>query len=282
MALARASAASAGEAEEGSGRAPSLADVGCDHGLLSACLAATGRFRTVVGVDSSRAALESGAFALRDRIDAFRARTGSQNRTVPPPLDLEYRWGDGLRGLRPGQADIVVVAGMGAATMADILTETAAAEPRRRETQSAAGNATDQPSSWLAELGCRAVLVQPTCARPRNLFLLYGALGAAGYFPKDERVVLANSRWCFSASFEPSNNGPAGSLKDLALPGSILARASSVESPDNGELVLGFLTHYCNWLNQDIRVGGSVGAGEAEWLSHFGAIRDRLEKRRNL
>jgi hypothetical protein len=284
MAIARSSPAQASTA--------TLVDVGCDHGLLSACLAATGCFRSVLGIDSSRSALESGSFKLRRRMDAFRAKRISQNRNwaeVPPPLVLEYRWGDGLRGLRPGQADIVVVAGMGASTMAGILTGPPAPKQcRGDEAQSpaaAADSSTDRRCgmSRLDELGCRTVLVQPTCARPRNLLRLYEALGSAGYSPTDERIVRANSRWCFSAAFQPSRI-PTDRPKELVLPGSILAEAASAGSPDDATLLLDFTTHYCRWLHQDARAGGgSLGEGEDEWLSNFDAIRNRLlETRCNL
>lgn len=60
----------------------SIADVGCDHGLVSLALAVSGRFDHVVGVDVSEAALNKGAIALFDRI-RHNLRSGEARKTSP-------------------------------------------------------------------------------------------------------------------------------------------------------------------------------------------------------
>lgn len=80
------------------------ADIGCDHGKLSAYLAATGRCPRVLACDVREGPLQ-------------KAR-----RTCAPWADkIELRLGDGLRALAPGEAEDIVIAGMGAETIIQIL-----------------------------------------------------------------------------------------------------------------------------------------------------------------
>ncbi len=80
------------------------ADIGCDHGKLSAYLAATGRCPRVLACDVREGPLQ-------------KAR-----RTCAPWADrVELRRGDGLAVLAPGEADDIVVAGLGAETIIEIL-----------------------------------------------------------------------------------------------------------------------------------------------------------------
>jgi Methyltransferase domain len=244
-----------------------LVDVGCDHGLLSACLAVTGCFETVLGIDSSLTALESGAFALHDEITAFRASRMQQQlqpQEPPPPLRLEFRVGSGLQGLRAGEADVICLAGMGARTMGEILTELSPlTEP------SAAGSDGAKERYLLKDIDCHTVMVQPTNARPRNLIHLYDSLARMGYAPTDERIAFVGSRWYFSAALSKMSCLPVEST----MPGSLLLQ--SVQTADQAFL-LEYLSHYCRWLHNDSRTGALTG-GEDEWLNRFDSARIQLE-----
>lgn len=80
------------------------ADIGCDHGKLAAFLAGSGRCPRVIATD-----VRPGPLA--------RAR-----RTCAPWADrVDLRLGDGLLALRPGEAEDIVIAGMGAETIEQIL-----------------------------------------------------------------------------------------------------------------------------------------------------------------
>ena len=101
------------------------ADVGCDHGRLAAWLACTGRCPRVMASDLRPAPLETArqtcrAFACEDQVDC--------------------RLAAGLEGLEPGQVQDIVVAGLSAETMIEILE----AEP------------------WVFAPGMRLVLVPAT------------------------------------------------------------------------------------------------------------------------
>jgi Methyltransferase domain len=244
-----------------------LVDVGCDHGLFSACLAVTGCFETVLGIDSSLPALEFGAFALHDEITAFRASKAHQ-RLQPqeplPPLRLDFRVGSGLQGLRAGEADVICLAGMGTRTMVEILTELSPlTEP------SAAGSDGTNERYLLKDIDCHTVMVQPTNARPRNLIHLYDSLARMGYAPADERIAFVGSRWYFSAALSKMSC----LLVESTMPGTLLLQ--SVQTADQSFL-LEYLSHYCRWLHNDSRTGALTG-GEDEWLNRFDSARIRLE-----
>ena len=113
-----------------------LADIGTDHGYIPAALLLEGRTERAVASDIAPAPL--------DRARATAERWGLTER-------MDLRLGSGLDVLAPGEADTVVIAGMGGDTLVDIL----AAAPWCRETALLL-----QPMSraevlrpWLAENG---------------------------------------------------------------------------------------------------------------------------------
>lgn len=81
-----------------------VADIGCDHGKLSASLAATGRCKRVIACEISQKPLRR-----------------AQKACAPWSDTIEFRFGDGLTVLKPGEVDDIVIAGMGAQTILDIL-----------------------------------------------------------------------------------------------------------------------------------------------------------------
>lgn len=119
-----------------------LADVGTDHAYLPAWLLREGRVAAAVVSD-----LRPGPL---DRARQTAERFGLTGR-------MDFRLCDGLSGLSPGEADTVVIAGMGGETIASIL----AAAPWSRE---AGRTLVLQPMSaqedlrlWLMEHDCRIV-----------------------------------------------------------------------------------------------------------------------------
>lgn len=82
------------------------ADIGCDHGKLSIYLAKSGRCARVIAAD-----LRSEPLA-RARENVLNAHCQGQ---------VELRLGDGLTVLRPGEAQDIIIAGMGAETIMQVL-----------------------------------------------------------------------------------------------------------------------------------------------------------------
>jgi hypothetical protein len=82
------------------------ADIGTDHALLAAHLVATGRSPRVIATDANASPLAVARRALE---------------RWPAAAAVELRLGHGLRVLRPGEADVLELAGLGGDTIADLL-----------------------------------------------------------------------------------------------------------------------------------------------------------------
>ena len=86
----------------------SAADIGCDHGLLSIALLKEGRAESVIASD-----LRPGPLARAE--ENIRAAGLSEK--------ISLRLSDGLSSLSPGEADVIIIAGMGGLLILRILEE---------------------------------------------------------------------------------------------------------------------------------------------------------------
>lgn len=84
-----------------------VADIGCDHGRLSAAILQCGAAQRVIAADISPASIE--------KASALARLTGLINR-------MDVRLGDGLTVLSPGEADAVVMCGIGGTLIVQLLT----------------------------------------------------------------------------------------------------------------------------------------------------------------
>ena len=84
-----------------------LADIGTDHGYIPVALLLAGRITRAIATDIGAPPL-----------DHARRTAGRYGLTA----GIDFRLGDGLGPLSPGEADVIVVAGMGGDSIADILT----------------------------------------------------------------------------------------------------------------------------------------------------------------
>jgi tRNA (adenine22-N1)-methyltransferase len=118
-----------------------VADVGCDHGKLAAGLAMSGA-PFVVALDSS-------------------AKSLAKTRRLVDELNLQHavqtRVSDGLKKLDPGEADVIVIAGLGGSTICSILEDgyNVAGAAVRLVLQPM--NAVGDVRRWLADSGFRVV-----------------------------------------------------------------------------------------------------------------------------
>lgn len=83
-----------------------VADIGTDHGLLPCYLTAEKISPYVIAVDMKKGPLE----AARDNIDHY---------NLSSMIDL--RLGDGLKPLKPLEAKVIIIAGLGGGTIVEIL-----------------------------------------------------------------------------------------------------------------------------------------------------------------
>lgn len=127
-----------------------VADIGCDHGYLAQYLLNTGRAKSVIATDISAPSLKKAQILLRP----FAGRAS-------------VRLGAGLEVLRPGEADTIVIAGMGGHEIVSIV----------------------QKSSAQAKES--ALILGPH----RDVPLLRAYLLDAGFVLREERLVLERGVW---------------------------------------------------------------------------------------
>ena len=240
-----------------------IADIGTDHGLLAIGLALTGHFKKVIGVDVSREALENGALTLLEDVTEHQKQHQHPGSELILHDRLEFRAGDGLRGLRNDEiVNTVCIAGMGVKTMIKILNALV-----DTDTPSAMATGSDNasyPLRLIDKVACQNLILQPTNSRPRHLIELYDELHSSGWTLQDERIESLSGRWYITALFSRSkilggnHEREEGNCDDL--PCSKLINSASVDT-DKATLDE-YISHHSRWLphNQmDLR-----------WLAEFG------------
>ena len=129
-----------------------IADIGCDHGRLGVWMLQNGLCKRVIAIDVSEKCIEKAR-----RLATF----------VGVSDQMDCRVGDGLNVLHPGEADSVVISGMGGTSIQDIL--------RDRQDM----------------LRSARVVLQPQTSKPE----LREWLGENGFVVRDEKVVLDRRRY---------------------------------------------------------------------------------------
>ncbi|MDO4572939.1 MAG: class I SAM-dependent methyltransferase [Clostridia bacterium] len=117
-----------------------VADIGCDHGRLACALIQQGAAERVIASDISAASL--------DKARALVARCGLAER-------VETRLGDGLRALRPGEAEAAALLGMGGTLMAGMLEAADAPFQGAARILFQPMRAAEDIRRWLYRNGCR-------------------------------------------------------------------------------------------------------------------------------
>ena len=167
------------------GTCESYADIGCDHGRLGAFLLQTGQCKAVQLTDISGPSLDK-ARSLMENLDLTDR--------------VRFAVGDGLAALE-GTPDAIVIAGMGGATIAQIL------------------------ENGREKLGDARLVLQPNVAAPQ----LRRALCDLDYAVTDEQVVQDGRRCYVVIQAEP---GKADySLKQLTVGPVLLARMPRALEP---------------------------------------------------
>ncbi len=132
-----------------------IADVGCDHGYVSICLVQREAADKAIAMDVKEGPLSIARENIR--------QLGLGGR-------IETRISDGLKGLREGEADGLVIAGMGGKLIMSILEH-----------------------SDALSLGIKAAVLQPQS----ELFQFGEYLGRKGYSILDECTILDDGKYYF-------------------------------------------------------------------------------------
>jgi len=240
-----------------SNRMKSIADVGCDHGMLAlslACIAWMNQtrdgydeflFSKVFGTDLSSQALENGGIATLKQVNYALSKIGSLQ--LPIQLPIQFRIGDGLSALQPGEADAIVIAGMGVHTMLDIILGT--------------------PEATALSLGSEYLFLQPTNSRPQHLIILYDGLQKSlGWELCDERVAFVGNRWYISSYFRRNDDNNCDTM--YRFPGHYLL--------DN-EIFDKYVRHHVEWLKQDFERAPTLAEEDIRWIKHISSLKDKDE-----
>ena len=324
-------------------RAISIADVGCDHGILSlslACIAWVASKKKnnnqhneqenhqfiskVIGADVSAKALENGGFVSLKKINDVLARMDDddllgmlenieayssdslkhifsdsidENRPITHSnlLPVEFRIGDGLEPLRTGEADGIILAGMGVHTMLDILfgmDHGFSARPDAKwpnklvesDSQSTLDSGSTYPvsdSSYsdsppLDRLQTRYLFLQPTNSRPRHLLLMYDQLYTQGGFELiDEKIVFVGGRWYISSFFERPNDenlsiSKGAEIDDNSTPEFLFPGHFLKDKVSDENIYDEYVRHHAQWLNNDyVRRNGILEKDDVRWIQYL-------------
>ena len=234
----------------------SIADIGCDHGLLSIALASSGEFDQVTGIDVSEQALQNGAMAFHTKVkevlrryedDGNRSDDNGDKIQFDLSLPVDFRFGDGLAPLDVGEADSICIAGMGVDTMLSILqSPTSGVHPKGK-------------TRYLDHLQCECLLLQPPTSRPRKLMELYKEVQMMGFILANERIVKLKERWYITSQFDRSalDHGH-GHL----LPGHYLLKSPDA---DQRREYSNYVEHHLRWLDKDSGRNGELCEYDKEW-----------------
>lgn len=239
-----------------------IADIGCDHGLLSIALASTGKFQKVTGIDVSDAALENGAKKFYSKaLHAIGGLVENQCLVDDPLyskevteesskwiLPVEFRIGDGLSPLKQGEADAICMAGMGVDTMLYIIGQ-------------ALDNASNHTGRVLDSLHCNSLFLQPPNSRPRKLMELYENVHKLGFTLTNERIMKLKERYYITSHFD--RNGECFIDAENVIPGSYLFQSPDVEQRN---IYREFVDHHYRWLEQDFKRNGDLWDYDKLWI----------------
>ncbi len=129
------------------------ADIGCDHGKLSAFLVCNGLCSRVIAADLRPGPLSVAKETCRE--------AGCADR-------IDFRLGDGLQVVQPGEVDTIILAGISAQTTIEIL----------------------EAAPWIKQQGMRLICVPATKA-----WVLRQWLWRNGFELHQEKLAKAAGRW---------------------------------------------------------------------------------------
>lgn len=187
-----------------------VADVGCDHGYVSIYLVTHGIAKECIAMDVRSGPL-SGA---KDNIAEYGLSDG-----------IKTRLSDGLKELKPGEADSLVIAGMGGNLMRKILEE-------------------GKP----AELGIKTAVLQPQS----DIADFRQFLRDSGFVITDEKVIEEEGKFYFPIKVLMGTASSSDKNTDSRFESALSLIKKVTGNADDGQL-LRICNRYgeCNILNRD-------------------------------
>ena len=262
-------------------RISSLADVGCDHGMLGISLSCISwvtqqqhyinledeenqshnddRCKSVsngisffpptriFGTDLSSIALKNGGLVSLKKINEALLPLSSFDDDLP----INFHVGDGLKPLQKGEADAIILAGMGVETMWTILK----------------GN--------VDRVQTKRIFVQPTNSRPQHLILLYEKLQQSSeWVLRDETISYLGGRWYINAYFEKGCI-QGDNDNSFCFPGHFLVQSGTEEDIDAYD---SYVKHHLRWLKEDFERPKCVLEDEDKrWLKYIQSSQENVK-----
>ena len=137
-----------------------MADIGTDHGYIPACLALSGQCLRVIASDIAEGPCQ--------------AATETRNK-YKLHNEMEIRMAPGLQGLQAGEAETVVIAGMGGATITGILEESPEITASVKTFVLQPMNAAGLLRRWLAQHGYR-IAEEALCKENKHIYSIIKAV----------------------------------------------------------------------------------------------------------
>jgi len=254
-------------------RISSLADVGCDHGMLGISLATISWVvgqrhyieldedkenishndisksvssisffppTRIFGTDLSSMALENGGLVSLKKINEAMLPLSCFDNDLP----IEFHVGDGLKPLKKGEADAIILAGMGIMTMLNILEDD------------------------VDRVQTKRIFVQPTNSRPQHLMIIYEKLQQSSeWVLRDETVSYLGRRWYINAYFEKRCIQEEDNDNSFRFPGHFLVKSDIEEDIDAYD---SYVKHHLRWLKEDFERPKCVLEDEDKrWLEYM-------------
>jgi len=260
-------------------RISSLADVGCDHGMLSVSLATISWVTQqqhyvnlenishnddssksvskgisifpptrIFGTDLSSMALENGGLVSLKKINEAMLPLSSLNVDLP----IVFHVGDGLKPLQKGEADAIILAGMGVETMWTILKDD------------------------MDRVHTKRIFVQPTNSRPQHLMILYEKLQqSSGWVLRDETISYLGGRWYINAYFEKGCSQEEDEDNSFCFPGHFLVHSDTEEERDAYD---SYVKHHLCWLREDFERPKCILEDEDKrWLEYIQSAEENAQ-----
>jgi len=198
----------------------SIADIGTDHGFLSIALAISGRYNQVIGIDVSQNALNNAIIFEKKVLDILtyddnhNQHTDDSNISISSRNDdnhdnnhlpLEYRLGNGLYPLQPGEGDSICLVGMGVDSMLSILAAPHGDKNTVHHTNDDNHNQNHYHNHryYLDYINSQTLYLQSPKNRPKHLVKLYQTLYQdLRFVPVNERIVYVKNRWYITSVFK--------------------------------------------------------------------------------
>jgi hypothetical protein len=230
-------------------------------------------FNRVYGTDISSKALDNGALqTLKKIMNAItwsslsteyyhinNNNNSSKNYNNTELLPIEFRISNGLEALHIGEADAIVLAGMGVESMMEILFLDDDGRRRRRRRRRNENHDGIQPP--VDRVQTNYIYLQPTNSRPQHMMKLYDRIQQTGeWILRDESIAYSSGRWYINSFFErrqQQQNQQSNTDNDdndrnsrFRYPGHFLEKQDSMKN-DNDNVYESYIRHHLQWLKDD-------------------------------